>query len=78
MTIARDEGMFLSSLAAAQLDEPLPRVTWALYLMLAALVIAVIWSSLAKVDMVTRTDGRIVPDGREQVISTMEIGILSE
>ncbi|MCV2348153.1 HlyD family type I secretion periplasmic adaptor subunit [Paucibacter sp. Y2R2-4] len=78
MTLARDEGMFLSSLAAAQLDEPLPRVTWVLYLVLAAIVVAVVWSTVAKVDMVTRTDGRVVPDGREQIISTMEIGILSE
>ncbi|QPF73760.1 HlyD family type I secretion periplasmic adaptor subunit [Roseateles sp. DAIF2] len=76
--VARDENMFLSAVARAQVDEPLPRVTWVLYLLLAALVVALTWSSLAQVDQVTRSDGRIVPDGREQVIASMEIGILRE
>ncbi|HEX2009671.1 MAG TPA: HlyD family type I secretion periplasmic adaptor subunit [Roseateles sp.] len=78
MSMARDEGLFLSSVAAAQVDEPLPRITWVLYLLLAALAVALIWSALAQIDQVTRSDGRIVPDGREQVIASMEIGILRE
>lgn len=78
MSMARDEGLFLSSVAAAQVDEPLPRITWVLYLLLAALVVALTWSALAQIDQVTRSDGRIVPDGREQVIASMEIGILRE
>ncbi|MBB4844058.1 adhesin transport system membrane fusion protein [Paucibacter oligotrophus] len=74
----RDEGMFMSALAAAQVDEPLPRVTWVLYLLLAALVVAVVWAGLAQVDQVSRSEGRIVPDGREQVIASAEVGILRE
>ncbi len=78
MSIQREENIFLSGVAAAALDEPLPRVTWALYLLLVVLVCAITWSALAQVDMVTRSDGRIVPDGREQVIASAEIGILRE
>lgn len=71
-----NEGQFLSPLAAAQVDESLPRVTWVLYL-LAALVIAfVIWAAMAQVDEVARAEGRIVPDGQTQVIASLEPGIL--
>lgn len=76
--LARDEGLFLSALAAAQVDEPMPRSTWAIYLMLVIVAVAIGWSAFAEVDMVTRTDGRIVPDGKEQVIASLESGILRE
>ncbi|WP_349743730.1 HlyD family type I secretion periplasmic adaptor subunit [Roseateles cavernae] len=78
MTVVRDEGMFMSALAAAQADEPLPRVTWVLYLLLAAVLVALVWAALAEVDQVSRSDGRIVPDAREQVIASAEVGILRE
>lgn len=68
----------MSALAAAQADEPLPRVTWVLYLLLAALAVAVTWAALADVDQVSRSEGRIVPDAREQVIASAEVGILRE
>lgn len=78
MSVARDEGLFLSAVAKAQVDEPLPKVTWALYLLLAALVVALTWSALAQIDQVTRSEGRIVPEAREQVIASMEMGTLRE
>ena len=53
------------------------RVTWALYLMLAALAVAVTWASIAHVDQVSRSEGRIVPDGREQVIAKCRSGDLA-
>ncbi|MDC6166160.1 HlyD family type I secretion periplasmic adaptor subunit [Paucibacter sp. XJ19-41] len=78
MSASRDEGMFMSALAAAQVDEPLPRVTWVLYLLLAAVLVAIVWSALAEVEQISRNDGRIVPDAREQVIASAEVGILRE
>lgn len=78
MNVARDEGQFLSALAAAQVDEPLPKVIWVLYLLVAVLGAGLLWASFAKVDQVSRSDGRIVPEGREQIIASAEIGILRE
>ncbi|MCV2422869.1 HlyD family efflux transporter periplasmic adaptor subunit [Paucibacter sp. DJ2R-2] len=78
MSVGQSDKAFLSSLAAAQVDEPLPRVTWALYLLLAALVTAVLWAAFTEVDQLSRSEGVIVPDGREQVIASAEIGILRE
>lgn len=78
LALSRQESVFVTGLESAQLDEPLPRATWVLYLLLAAVVTAIVWASLAHVDEVTRSDGRIVPDGREQVIASLDSGILRE
>ncbi|WP_082568584.1 HlyD family type I secretion periplasmic adaptor subunit [Rhizobacter sp. Root1221] len=69
---------YLSQLRAAQMVEDTPRITWALYLMLIIVVTAIGWSAIARVDEVTRADGRVVPDGREQVIASLEGGLLRE
>ncbi|MGQ3054898.1 MAG: HlyD family type I secretion periplasmic adaptor subunit [Roseateles sp.] len=76
--MTKEEGLFVSAIHAAQIDEPLPRATWALYLLCAVITVAITWSALAKVDEITRSDGRIVPDGREQVIASLDAGILRE
>lgn len=75
--LTRQEGLFVGGLNAAMLDEPLPRAVWALYLLMAVVVVAITWSALAHVDEITRADGRIVPDGSEQVIASLESGILA-
>lgn len=69
---------FVSPVSGAQLLEPAPAAMWAVYLLLAALATAVGWSALAQVDIVTKANGRVVPDGREQVIASLEGGLLRE
>ena len=49
---------------------------WAAYLMLLAVAAAVGWAAVAQVDIVAKAGGRVVPDGREQVIASLEGGIL--
>ncbi|MEY4766259.1 MAG: hypothetical protein RI907_2932 [Pseudomonadota bacterium] len=67
---------FLSPIREAQLAEATPRANWAIYLMLLAVGAALTWACLAKVDEVTKAEGKVVPDGREQVIASLEGGIL--
>jgi adhesin transport system membrane fusion protein len=69
---------FVSPVTGAQVLEPAPAAMWAVYLMLAALVVALFWSSRAQVDIVAKADARVVPDGREQVIASLEGGLLRE
>lgn len=76
--IHRGDERFLKGVHAAQAQEALPRVTWALYLMAIVVVVALVWSSLVKVDEVTRAEARVVPDGKEQLIASLEGGILRE
>lgn len=77
-TLSREEGLFVSSAQSALIDEPLPRAVWALYLLLVCLVVAVAWASMAKVDEITHSQGRIVPDGKEQIIASLDSGTLGK
>ncbi|MFG6466606.1 HlyD family type I secretion periplasmic adaptor subunit [Roseateles sp. BYS87W] len=77
-SLSKEEGAFVSAIHAAHIDEPLPRATWALYLLCVVVVAAIAWSALTHVDEITRSDGRVVPDGREQVIASLDAGILRE
>ena len=76
--LQRGDIAFLSPAQAAREFEPAAAATWAVYLMLTALVVALVWASLAQVDMITRTEARVIPEGREQVIASLEGGILRE
>ena len=74
----RGDDAFMSGVRAAQVVEASPQIAWVLYLMAAMLAAALTWASLARVDEVTKADARIVPEGREQVIASLEGGILRE
>jgi adhesin transport system membrane fusion protein len=69
---------FLTPVRGAQVVEPAPAAMWAVYLLLGALVAAIAWAAIAQVDIVVRANARVVPDGREQVIASLEGGILRE
>ena len=69
---------YVSAVASAQVLEPAPAAMYAVYLMLVALVVALGWASVAQVDIVAKANGRVVPDGREQIIASLEGGILRE
>ena len=69
---------YVSPVNAAQVVEPAPAALWAVYLMLGAIFAALTWAGFAQVDIVAKANGRIVPDGREQVIASLEGGILRE
>ncbi len=69
---------YVSPVASAQVVEPAPAAMWSVYLMLLALAVALLWASVAQVDIVAKANGRVVPDGREQIIASLEGGILRE
>jgi membrane fusion protein, adhesin transport system len=77
-TLRGDELAYVSPVAAAQVLEPAPAAMWAVYLMLAMLFAAIGWAAVAQVDIVAKANGRVIPDGREQVIASLEGGILRE
>ena len=49
-----------------------------LYCMLAILIAALVWAYFAKVDKVTRGEGRVIPSRQLQVIQSLDGGIVSE
>lgn len=72
----RGDEQFLQGVRQARLTEGTPRAMWALYLVLLIVASAIAWATLAKVDVITHATGKIVPDAREQVIASLEGGIL--
>jgi adhesin transport system membrane fusion protein len=72
----RGDEDFLSGIKQAELVEATPQAVWSIDLMLAAVVVAISWAFLARVEQITKADGRVVSDGREQVIASFEGGIL--
>ncbi|MBT9525816.1 MAG: HlyD family type I secretion periplasmic adaptor subunit [Rhizobacter sp.] len=69
---------YMADVRAAMVVEATPGTTWALYLMAIILISAIAWASIARVDEITRADARVIPDGKEQVIASLEGGILRE
>lgn len=76
--LRKEDLLYLDPVRSAQVVEPAPAAMWAVYLMLAAIVAAIAWAWMARVDIVARAPARVVPDGREQVIASFEGGILRQ
>lgn len=77
-TLRPGDVAYLSPVHGAHVVEAAPAAMWAVYLMLGLLVSAIVWASLTDVDVIAQAPARVVPDGREQVISSLEGGILRE
>ncbi len=69
---------YLDPLRAAQVVEDSRAATWAIYLMLLLLAAALAWAWVAQVDIIAKAEARVVADGKEQVIASLEGGILRE
>lgn len=76
--LRRSDVPYVSAVDGAQVVEPAPAAMYAVYLLLAVVALAIAWAALAQVDIVTRATGRVVPDGREQVIASLEGGIMRQ
>jgi membrane fusion protein, adhesin transport system len=72
----RGDEAFLEGVRQAQVIESTPHALWVLYLLVLIVAGALAWASVAKVDIITRAEGRVVPEAREQVIASLEGGIL--
>lgn len=76
--LSADEAGVVDPVRAALIIEKPHQVNWALYLLIIFLLVTVAWAAIARVDVVTKAEGRVVPDGREQIIASLEGGILRE
>lgn len=69
---------YLRDLKAAMLSHGAPEANWVLYGIALILASVLTWAHYAKVDEVTQGQGRIIPASREQIIQSLEGGILEE
>jgi adhesin transport system membrane fusion protein len=75
--LARGDAAYLSSVQEALEAQSAPGSTATLLVMAALLVLGVAWSAVATVEEVTAAEARVVPASREQVISSLEGGVLA-
>ena len=76
--LQRSDVPYVSAVGGAQVVEAAPAAMYAVYLLLLVVVLAIGWAAMTQVDIVVRANGRVVPDGREQVIASLEGGILRQ
>lgn len=78
MKARREDMAFMHDLQQAMLLQKTPGSLAVLYLIAAVLVAAVVWAHFARVEEIAIGEGRIVPASREQVIQSLEGGLLAQ
>jgi adhesin transport system membrane fusion protein len=76
--LQREDLEYLRDLSEALEAQATPGSTAALHLMVLLTIAGLIWAAVARVDEVTKAEARVIAESREQVISSLEGGILSE
>jgi adhesin transport system membrane fusion protein len=76
--LARGQTEFISEARAAAMLDANPWAGATLLILLAIVVTGYLWASTAILDEVTVGQGRVVPSSREQLVQSLEGGILSE
>ncbi|MDF0604402.1 HlyD family type I secretion periplasmic adaptor subunit [Neisseriaceae bacterium TC5R-5] len=61
-----------------QLEPSLPRVSWSIRLILLALISLLIWAAVFRLDEVSTGNGQVIASSKEQVIQSLEGGILAK
>lgn len=78
LRLARGQADLMADARAATLVESNPWAGATLLLMLVLMVAGYYWAANASLDVVTLGHGRVIPSSREQVIQSLEGGILAE
>lgn len=76
--VAQADLPLLNDLQAAMQQERHPGIFWTLGLLTLLIVVFVAWAWFSNVDEVTRGQGSVIPSSREQVIQSLDPGLLSE
>jgi membrane fusion protein, adhesin transport system len=77
-TESRDDLTWNEEADLAVLEQEPLRARFLLYTMFAILLASLLWAWLAKVDEITRGEGRVIPSRQLQVIQSLDGGIVSE
>lgn len=66
------------SLQVSQLEPPLPKVSITIWIIGLGLLALIIWAAIFKLEEVSNGTGKVVPTSKEQVIQSLEGGILTK
>lgn len=62
----------------AQVNKPRGWQTWGLYAVAVVIACFIAWAALSELEEVTTGSGKVIPTSREQIIQTLESGVLAE
>ena len=66
------------SLKVSQLEPPLPKVSVTIWIIGIGLLVLLTWAWFFKLEEVSQGTGKVVPTSKEQVIQSLEGGILTK
>ncbi len=69
---------YLESLSSAVLQKTPRRSKIILYLWILTIIALIIWASVAKVDEIVRSQGKVIPSGENKVVQNLEGGIVED
>jgi multidrug efflux pump subunit AcrA (membrane-fusion protein) len=75
--VRREDLPFMRDLREAMLVQKTPGSMIVLHVIALLVVVALVWAHFARVEEITMGEGRVIPASREQVIQSLEGGILS-
>ncbi|WP_240924887.1 HlyD family type I secretion periplasmic adaptor subunit [Metapseudomonas otitidis] len=76
--LTAEETRFMNDVQESLLAQRSPGSLLVIYLILAVLFVGVVWAHFARVEEITQGEARIISKSREQVIQSLEGGILAE
>lgn len=76
--VGAEDLKFMRDLQGALLVQKTPVTTVVLWFIAVTLVVALTWAHFAVVEEITQGEGKVIPASREQVIQSLEGGILEE
>ena len=68
---------YMQNVSEALQAQSTPASSAFLYLMIAFTVVGIVWASYSKVDEVTQAEARVITSNRDQVVNSMEGGLLA-
>ena len=69
---------YMQDVREALMAQATPGSSAILYVMVVLTIIAIVWASIFNVDEVTQAEARVIPTSREQVVNSLEGGLLAE
>lgn len=77
-SISTSDAAFMNDVQESLLAQTTPGSRLVLYMVVAVLVTGLVWASLARVEEITQGEAKVISKSREQVIQSLEGGILAE
>lgn len=77
-TVSAADAEFMSDVKASLQAQTTPGSKIILYIIFMVLISALVWAKFARVEEITQGEAKIISKSREQVIESLEAGILSE